>query len=90
MKTTLPEPWLAIRNYYGSIDKLVKVIGVSRQTFRQWVHGIRQPYKAAQTLLNLFLEAHGYPAQEWPRIRKISEEDYAKFVDYARPKNKTV
>jgi hypothetical protein len=71
MRTNLPEPWLSIKNYYGTLDKMAQTLGVSRQTFRQWIIGTRQPYKAARMLLNLFLEAHGYPAQEWPPVRII-------------------
>ena len=66
MKTTLPEPWLTIRKYYGTVEKMAKTLGVTRQTFRQWIRGTRNPCSSAQKLLNLFLQAHGYPAQEWP------------------------
>ena len=72
MRTTLPEPWLSIRKYYGTKDKMLKYMGISRQTFRQWVTiKTRRPSQAARTLLNLFLEAHGYPAQEWPPVDPI-------------------
>ena len=61
MLTNLTEPWLSLKNKYGSVHKLCAMIGVTPRTFHHWIHGTRRPRASGKRLLDLFLEAHDLP-----------------------------
>lgn len=67
MKNTLPEPWVSLRAKYKTIKKMCMLIGVSPRTFYNWIHGQRAPGASGQKLLDLFLEAHGFPPFTSPK-----------------------
>ena len=61
MRTNLNEPWLSLRAKYGSLNEVARMIGITRRTFWNWTHGYRKPNGSGQRLMDLFLEAHGFP-----------------------------
>lgn len=70
MRTNLPEPWLTLRAKYRTIGNLCKMMSIPRKNFYNWIHGQRYPDQSAQKLLNLFLEAHGFPPMTFTRTEK--------------------
>lgn len=43
------------------------MIGIPRKNLYNWVHYKRYPDTSSQRLLNLFLEAHGFPPMKFTK-----------------------
>jgi hypothetical protein len=74
MRNTLPEPWIALRAKYQTIGKMCRLIGIPTRTFYNWIHGKRAPGASGQRILNLFLEAHGFPPFIPPPKKGVTHE----------------
>jgi len=65
MKTTLTEPWTQLVAKHGTIENVIRLLGVSRRTFFSWAHGERVPGAAGKRLLDIFFEAHDLTPPTW-------------------------